>query len=291
MKWTPAIFLWLSMTFAHAQNVTVQVGGKTVATRGIINFVSSAGIIQVCQDDASNNRITCMPAADSAIVATHSSVHSNENFCLSRNGTTAYTCLVSQGGLTSYATGMTFLLVVDTTCTGSCSLSINGFGVVSIKRIDGTTEPGGALVAGQPQWIFYDGTVFRLMGSGGGAGAGAETGDRSRDRDAIARRFIASMETMTYGPTISLEVTAGDLHKTVTSNVVGNATINAVTGGLPGQHMWIIIVNDLASGKTITFGTNLKSSGALNGTPGKAATIQFVSDGTAWYEVARTTNL
>jgi len=35
----------------------------------------------------------------------------------------------------------------------------------------------------------------------------------------------------------------------------------------------------------------LRSSGTLAGTPGKTATIQFISDGTAWYESARTTNL
>ena len=88
-----------------------------------------------------------------------------------------------------------------------------------------------------------------------------------------------------------MSVTAGDVHKTTTSNAVGDATINAATAGLPGQHMWIIIVNDLGRGKTITFGTNFKSSGTLAGTAGKTATIHFISDGTAWYEVARTLNL
>jgi hypothetical protein len=29
----------------------------------------------------------------------------------------------------------------------------------------------------------------------------------------------------------------------------------------------------------------------LMGSPGKSATLQFISDGTAWYEVARTGNL
>ena len=83
----------------------------------------------------------------------------------------------------------------------------------------------------------------------------------------------------------------GRCAQTTTNNAVGNATINAVTGGLPGQHMWIIIANDLVSAKTITFGANLRSSGALAGTPGRSATIQFISDGSAWYEAARTTNL
>jgi hypothetical protein len=99
------------------------------------------------------------------------------------------------------------------------------------------------------------------------------------------------METMTYTSTVTLETTAGDVHKTTTNNTIGNATINAATAGLAGQHMWVIIVNDQLSGKTVSFGSNFKSAGALTGSPGKSATLQFISDGIVWYEVARTTNL
>jgi hypothetical protein len=158
---------------------------------------------------------------------------------------------------------------------------------VTIKKSDGSTDPKGALVAGEPQWVFYDGRVFRLMG--GDVRRGIEEGDRQQD--ARARRFIAAMETMTYASVVNLETTAGDVHKMITNNTTGNATIQAATGGLAGQHMWVIIANDQLSAKTITFGANLRSAGTLTGTPGKAATLQFISDGTAWYEVARSTNL
>jgi hypothetical protein len=122
-------------------------------------------------------------------------------------------------------------------------------------------------------------------------GGGAPRGGEDRDRDVIARRFIPAMETMVYAAAVRLETTAGDVHKTTTSNAVGNATINAATAGLPGQHMWVIIANDQIGAKTISFGTNFRSAGALTGSPGKSATLQFISDGTAWYEVARTANL
>lgn len=284
-----AACLFLTMAAASAQNVTVEVGGKPVGVRGKLNLESGNGILQTCRDEgAANNRITCVPSLNSALVSTHDSIHNNENYCLSSNGTTIYTCRMPYKVLTAYQAGMTFVLVADATCSASCSLNIDTVGPVSIKRSDGTTDPGGALVAREPQWVFYDGRVFRLMG-GGSMRQGGDGVDRSRD--AMARRFIASMETMTYASTVTLETTAGDVHKTTTNNAVGNATINAATGGLPGQHMWIIIANDLVSAKTITFGANLRSSGALAGTPGRSATIQFISDGTAWYEAARTTNL
>jgi hypothetical protein len=286
-----AALMFLSLAAASAQNVTVEVGARAVGTRGALNLESGNGILQNCRDEgAANNRITCVPSYNSALISTHDSVHNNENYCFSTNGTTQYTCRMPYKAVTAYQTGMAFVLFVDATCSAFCSLNIDSVGPVNIKKSDGSIDPGGALVAGEPQWVFYDGKVFRLMG-GGTRIADGQDRDRDRDRDSMARRFIASMETMSYASTVTLETTAGDVHKTTTNNAIGNATINAATGGLPGQHMWVIIVNDQLSAKTVSFGANFKSAGALLGSPGKSATLQFISDGSVWYEVARTTNL
>jgi hypothetical protein len=282
-----ALFLALSMAAAWAQNITVQVGGRPVGSASTLNFESGSGIIQSCHPDG-NARITCTPSSDLAVVASRDSMHGNENTCTSATHSTSYACRISRGTIPAYSPGMTFVLTVDVPCTNQCSLNIDGLGPVTIKRSDGVTDPLGTLVPGEPQWVFYDGQLFRLMGGGGG---GSRPASQDRDRDATARRFIAAMESMPYARTVSLETTAGDVHKTTTSNAVGNATINAATAGLPGQHMWVIVVNDQISGKTVSFGTNFKSAGPLMGSPGKSATLQFISDGSAWYEVARTGNL
>jgi len=290
MRLMPAM-LFLSLTCAYGQ-ITIQVGGKQVGTRGTLNFANSAGIFQSCTDNSGAGRVDCSGSYNSAIVATHDTVHGNENYCDSSNGTNVYTCALPFKTLTQYQIGMTVVLRTDATCTTSCSLNIDNLGLKSLKQADGTTDPGGAIIAGQPQWIFFDGTVFRLFGTSGSAAAGSAAPTLADQRgDVRARRVIGSMDAMTYASTISLDVTAGDLHKTTTANSAGNAIINATTAGLPGQHMWIIIANDQISGKTITFGANLRSAGVLAGAPGKAATIHFVSDGTAWYEVSRTLNL
>lgn len=287
------LFLCLSLAVACAQNLAVEVGGRPVGSTNTLNFESGTGVIQTCHPDADPKtgapRITCTPSVDTAYIATRNNIHGSENYCLSATKSTSYACRMSNGILGSYSTGMTFVLIVDVPCTGQCSLNIDGLGPVSIKRSDGSLDPGGSLAAGEPQWVFYDGRVFRLIGGGGGGGEVRVAGDRSRD--VMARRFISSMETMPYAKVVSLETTAGDVHKTTTNNAIGNATINAATAGLPGQHMWIIIANDQISPKTVSFGQNFRSAGALTGTPGKSATLQFISDGTAWYEVARTTNL
>jgi hypothetical protein len=278
-----ALFLCLSLAM-HAQNITVQVGGKVVGTGTTLNFESGNGIIQSCHPDGA--RITCTPAYDSAVIPSHDAIHGSRNFCSSANHTTSYVCRISTGTLAAYTPGLTFVLLVDAACSDKCSLNVDGIGPVSIKRSDGVLDPGGTLVAGQPQWVFYDGQVFRLMGGSGGGRGGED-----RDHDVMARRFIASMETIPYARAMVLETTAGDVHKTTTSNAVGNASINAATPGLPGQHMWVIIVNDQISGKTVSFGNNFKSAGPLMGSAGKSTTLQFISDGVAWYEVARTGNL
>ncbi len=284
------LLICLSSFAVIAQNVTLEVGAKPIGTRAKLNLESGSGIVEACRDEGvTNNRITCTPSYNSALISTHDSVHSNENYCFSTNGTPQYTCKLPYKVIAAYQTGMTFVLVADAACSSFCSLNVDSVGPVSIKRSDGTTDPGGALIAGEPQWVFYDGKVFRLMG--GGQRQSGEGGDRGDQRDARARRFIAAMETIPYASTVTLETTAGDVHKTTTNNAIGNATITAATGGLAGQHMWVIITNDQLSPKTITFGDHIKSAGALTGTPGKSATLQFISDGTVWYEVARTADL
>jgi hypothetical protein len=281
------VLIGLSLGWVGAQTVTVDVGGMRVGTRGALNLESGAGVVETCRDEGTaNDRITCQPSYNTAVIATHDTVHSNENYCFSSSGSTLYTCTLRYKTIAGYQTGMALVLVADTACSASCSLNIDNVGPVSIKKSDGTTDPGGTLAAGEPQWVFYDGKVFRLMGGGR---RGGEDGDGQRD--VMARRFIASMETIPYASTVTLETTAGDMHKTTTNNAIGNATIRAATGGLPGQHMWVIIVNDQLGAKTITFGEHLKSAGPLTGLPGKSATLEFISDGDVWYEVARTTNL
>ena len=105
----------------------------------------------------------CTPSFNTALIPTHDTIHANESYCASSNGTTAYTCSMPDKALTAYTAGQVFLLNVDTTCATSCSLNIDSLGLKSITKKDGLTAPGGALVAGQAQFVWYDGTVIRLM--------------------------------------------------------------------------------------------------------------------------------
>lgn len=155
--------------------IVLQVLPPIIAANGQISLNGSTlrcaasgcgGIVLVSNGDG-----TVAPTYNTALIATHDTVHNNELFCDSTNGTTLYTCSLPNKALNAYQTGQVFLLRVDTTCSAACSIIVDsavasgGANGVSIKLNDGVTDPGGALVAGVPQWIFYNGTVFILIAS------------------------------------------------------------------------------------------------------------------------------
>ena len=143
--------------------VNIALNGTTQGTQATLNFISGTGIVQSCSNNAGASRVDCTPSFNTALIPTHDTIHANESYCASSNGTTAYTCSMPDKALPSYSLGQAFLLNVDSTCASSCSLNIDGLGVKSIKKKDGVTDPTGTLIAGQAQFVWYDGTVIRLM--------------------------------------------------------------------------------------------------------------------------------
>ncbi len=101
--------------------------------------------------------------------------------------------------------------------------------------------------------------------------------------------IIQKVSALTYASPTSVNVVLGNVYTVTTVNATGSVTFNASAGGASGQSMTIIITNDATSAKTITFGSNFVANGTL--TPSgvnKVATIQFISNGTNFYEVSRT---
>ena len=148
---------------AATASIGILVGGRPIAAEPNINFASGNGILETAVDNPAASRVDVMPGFNTALIPTHDTVHANENFCDSSNGTTLYTCKLPNKALLIYQRGQTFLLVADVTCATSCSLNIDTVGPISVKRSDGTTDPGGLLIAGEAKWIYYDGKIFRLL--------------------------------------------------------------------------------------------------------------------------------
>lgn len=150
-------------TGGGAGTVTWQSASATVVSSSTFNIVAGSGITPTLTNVG--GVATYTPSLNTAVALTIATEESGKTKVLSStNGTTAYTAsLSSSSALTIYTTNQPFLLIVDTTCATSCTLNVDSLGIKSIKQKDGTTDPGGALVANRAQWIYYDGTLFRLM--------------------------------------------------------------------------------------------------------------------------------
>ena len=100
--------------------------------------------------------------------------------------------------------------------------------------------------------------------------------------------IIQKVSALTYASPTSVDVTLANVYTVTTVNATGSVTFNASAGGTSGQKMTIIITNDATSAKTITFGTNFKTTGTLTASAAsRQTTISFVSDGTNFCETAR----
>lgn len=112
-------------------------------------------------------------------------------------------------------------------------------------------------------------------------------GDIVSDKNVL----VLDLQTPSVSATMNIVIAAGNktyLKFTADQNI----TIN-ISSGTPsyGDELVMIITNDGAEARTITFGTKLKSSGNIVGTINKVAVVTFVSDGTDYYESSRTLGL
>jgi hypothetical protein len=87
--------------------------------------------------------------------------------------------------------------------------------------------------------------------------------------------------------TVSLNPALGDVFTTAPS---GDMTINA-SSALLGSRVSIVVTTPNTTSRTLTFGTNFKTTGTLaTGTvASKVFTISFIGDGTNLNETSRTT--
>lgn len=92
---------------------------------------------------------------------------------------------------------------------------------------------------------------------------------------------LASAATVAFAPTTA-----------VTQHTPTQAeTINFAASGAAGTEIWFEVITSGVSAFVLTFGTNTKTTGTLSTgtTTAKVFIVNFISDGTNWVEVARTT--
>ncbi len=137
--------------------------------------------------------------------------------------TTAYTCPSPTNPPVALSTGMLVVFVPQTTnTTTGPTLAVNGLTAKTIKMSSSTAVSIGALVAGNPYLLQYDGTQFVQPNSGGGcmSGQAGVVGCAIITMNASGPNYNNGSITGTvYGGVIS----------SVTRNSAGNFTVNYVS--------------------------------------------------------------
>jgi hypothetical protein len=112
---------------------------------------------------------------------------------------------------------------------------------------------------------------------------------KSGQKTVVSRQFVpySTKTALTPSATVAITSTVGNFF-TLTPGE--DETINATTVGAQGQPLFIEVVTSGTTSRTLTFGTNFKSTGTLatGTTTAKTFMLQFLSDGTNYVEVSRT---
>lgn len=115
--------------------------------------------------------------------------------------------------------------------------------------------------------------------------------DKVSARHFEGRYVVRGINSTGYSTYTVFDPSLEGLHQVRTFIDVGDATIALSSPGENGQEIYLKIDNDTDANRTITFGQNFKVSGSITGSTAATAILHFISDGTAFWEVSRTTGL
>ena len=157
--------------------------------------------------------------------------------------------------ITAYTAGQIFSFKATNTNTTASTLNVNGLGVKTIKKGNGTTDlASGDIVAGQVVIVEYDGTNFQML-SPSGNGTLSPTGDGSG-----LTGIKADKVTCLAGYTFASNTTE---NTTLTTTITGNSIS---TTGVIRVTIPIITGTTNASSETITVRLKLGGSTIITGT-------------------------
>jgi hypothetical protein len=147
--------------------LAIQSNGTPVGSETVQNYIGGNGIIYALSD--TGTRVDMVNMIDPAVVQTHPTAQSGRDLlCQSASGSTqAYACHMSPS-LTAYQLGMQLNWIPDLGSAGAATLAIDGLPPVPVKMPDGVTDPPpGTLPSGRLSQVWYDGSLFRLVNTGG----------------------------------------------------------------------------------------------------------------------------
>jgi len=147
---------------------------------------------------------------------------------------------------------------------------------IGSEAVDGAT---GLQDNGAP--VYTSGNITSTAGNIVATAGSVTAGGQIRSSTVTALTIVSGSPN-----TANINVSAGQLF---TLSVTAAVTLT-ITNPVAGAQVFLIITNSGASAKIVTFGTNIRGLGTLTtgASGGEVYTINFVCDGTALYEFART---
>ena len=157
---------WAPGTVNGAPGTVVLESNNVVAgTRGVHNLVAGFGLLTLITDTGS--KLNIQQAVDPAVMLSRAQHQTGQVLQCNSSGNSAsgYSCAMSPV-LTVYATGMMLYWRPDVDGTGGATtLAIGSLAAKSLKLQDGLSDPRSSdILAGQMYPLWYDGTVFRMLG-------------------------------------------------------------------------------------------------------------------------------
>ncbi len=297
--------------------VLTMLGNIQTGSTAVIGFTNSGGLRRVADGafsfgNSANSGLTSVlftgtgvakfgATAAATIGVTSDTTSSDLTITQTATGLVNIASASSQNaGLKLTATGNTTLATffvggadagIDVTNSKGLNIRMGSAGTTSILNIQPTT-----LTVGSTSTLRFGATALATIGVSADTTAGVLTftapsaGSFSLTGGAVAvaKQLITTPTALTYASPTSVDVTLASCFTVTTVNATGSVTFNATAGGTAGQEMTILITNDATSAKTITFGTNFKSTGTLTaGAASRQTTITFKSDGTNFLETGR----
>jgi hypothetical protein len=160
-----------------SSSLTVTTAGTPVGSASAIDFSTGPGILYATS--ATGSQVSLQASLDTSLVQTSSHQQSGASlYCGSSGGNaSAYTCAMSPT-LTAYTPGMLINWQPDITGVGGpTTINIDILGARPVTEADGLSNPSSTdILAGRMYPIWYDGSVFRLLGNGGTVGPQGATG-------------------------------------------------------------------------------------------------------------------
>lgn len=181
----------------------------------------------------------------------------------------------------AYVEGLRLVVKIASTNTGAATINVNALGNKSIKRPDGTALQAGDLTAGNVIDLVYDGTNFKIVGSGivaaqaAAAVASASAAATSASNAATSAAAAAASAAAAAASEVAAEAAAASIndanlvHKTGAENVGGVKTftdgiiINGQTlDGLSAAGLALAEAADASAQRTalgLVIGTNVQA--------------------------------